>query len=174
MARRRRYRRRYRRLRWAKQMVNITHEGFTVSNNSNWSYNIPLCENPVDENTMVPTPRYFKRIKLSFEVENEAKDNIANFQIEGLTAFILYVPEGLTAGPALIKQHPEWVLGSKFYGSVSNESTGTSGKVFTLYSRLCKKLLSGDKIMVVFTGVNTDQSNSYNVYFNLFIEFFTR
>ena len=117
MARKRYYRRRYRRLRWSKQINNITDLQYSVDANSEFSYNIQLCENPVDSNNIVPSPRYFKRVKLQFELETRYNDS-ANYQMEGLTAHIVYIPEGISPGANIIKQHPEWVLGSRFYGSI--------------------------------------------------------
>lgn len=165
---------RYPRLKWAKQFNSLTNEGYTVDGNSEFSYNIQLCENPANGSNMVPTPRYFKRVKLSFEIETKKSENSADdYNIEGLTGFIVYVPEGISPGPNIIRQHPEWVLGSRFYGGLSIEDQNASYKIFTLYTKLCKKLLSGDKIYIIFTGRNTG-SSQVNVYFNLFIEFYTR
>lgn len=163
-----RYPRYYRpRVKWSKQLKNITNRSFTAPVNSEFFFNYDLIENPPSLQSNVSSPKYFKRVKLSFEIEGP---NISF--IEGLTAHIVYVPEDLNLFPSVIDKHPEWVLGSKFYGSV--RSTDESTKVFTLYSKLCKKLLPGDKIAVFFTGENTSTSTSFSVRFNFFIEYYTR
>lgn len=165
--------RRSRRVRWSKQLNNYTNLEYEVNSSSDFSYNIQLCENPTDSNQIVPTPRYFKRVKCSFEIETRNGDGANPNLLEGLTAHIIYIPEGIQPGPGIVKQHPEWVLGSKFYGSLSVESAQNSGKVFTLYTKLCKKLLSGDKIYAVFTGKNSS-TDSITIVFNVFIQFYTR
>lgn len=166
-----RYPRRHsRRVRWSKQLNNVTNLEYDISSNSDFSYNIQLCENPQDSNQIVPSPRYFKRVKCQFELETQEG---TNYKVEGLTAHIVYVPEGIQPGGSIIKQHPEWVLGSRFYGSLNIESYANSGKVFTLYTKLCRKLLSGDKIYIIITGRNSD-SVDVKMVINLFIEFYTR
>lgn len=167
MARKRYYRRRGRRIRWSKQLANVTNSEFTAAANSGFYLNYQLIENPVESQSTVPTPRYFKRVKLSFEIEGP---NISF--IEGLTAHIVYSPEGVSITSDTIIKHPEWVLGSKFYGSIKNTDEAT--KVFTLYSKLCKKLLSGDSIIVLFTGRNTSPSTAFSGRINFFIQYYTR
>lgn len=167
MARKRYYRRHYRKIRWSKQLANVTNSSFTAPSNSGFYLNYKLVENPAESNSTVPTPRYFKRVKLSFEIEGP---NISF--IEGLTAHIVYAPEGVTTTADTVNKHPEWVLGSRFYGSIKN--TDESTKVFTLYSKLCKKLLSGDSINVLFTGRNTNTTTAFSGTINFFIQYYTR
>lgn len=163
-----RYPRYYRpRVKWSKQLANITNENFTAPINSNFYWSYKLIENPAESQSTVPTPRYFKRVKLTFEIEGP---NVS--YIEGLTAHIVYVPEGVGINSNVIAKHPEWVLGSRFYGSIKNTDEAT--KVFTLYSKLCKKLLSGDQIAVIFTGSNTNSSTAFTGRINFFIEYYTR
>lgn len=167
MARKRYYRRR-RRLRWSKQIKNITNAEFNAPANAEFTRSYDLIENPPESQNDVPTPKYFKRVKLSFEIEGP---NVSF--IEGLTAHIVYLPEDLNVyGPQIVQKHPEWVLGSKFYGSIKNTDEAT--KVFTLYSKLCKKLLSGDKIIVLFTGQNTSSNGAFTCRINFFIQYYTR
>lgn len=158
---------RRKRVRWSKQIKNITNASFSAPQGQQFYWTHTLIENPPESQSNVPTPKYFKRVKLSFEIEGP---NVS--YIEGLTAHILYLPEDLGIYSAgIVQKHPEWVLGSKFYGSIKNTDEAT--KVFTLYSKLCKKLLSGDKIVVLFTGENTNTSTAFSCRFNFFIEYFT-
>lgn len=167
MAKKYYYRRRRRRVRWSKQLKNVTNSTFNAAPNSSFYLNYQLITNPVESSSTVPTPRYFKRVKLSFEIEGP---NIS--YIEGLTAHIVYAPEDIAITAETINKHPEWVLGSRFYGSIKNTDEAT--KVFTLYSKLCKKLLSGDSIVVLFTGTNTNQTTTFSGSINFFIQYFSR
>lgn len=169
---RRRYRRRRRTGRWSS---NIQEVGNTITTApTDWSAFETIMSNPIQTNTFVSQTYTVKNIEISFNIDYEASTGGMGNYIEGITAYIMYVPQGFgqTIGGELILptdynlQHPEYIMAYKYLGSPSNEWNGTGNQLanqqyqpFRVKTRLSRKLQTGDSIVLFIKGVNQSTSN---------------
>ena len=104
---------------------------FTVASNSS--------ENAVQ--APVPTVIKIKHIKcaMDFKTDSTAVSN-------GFVCF-LYCPQGITASPAVVLAHPEWILA---WRSVPNDVSATHQTIM-LKSTLSRNLNSGDSVVCWFS-----------------------
>lgn len=163
---RRRYRR-YRRksARWA---PNIQEVGNMVTcSPSTWSATEPIMANPTQVNTFVSQTYTVKNIEITFNIDSEGTNYNAQL-IEGITAYIMFVPQGMTITNDYNLQHPEYIMAYKYIGSPTTElqysGTGQpAGVVGQQYqptrvrTRLSRKLQTGDSIILFLKGVNQTQ-----------------
>lgn len=143
---RRRYFRRYVRVapkkKWAS---NILYGTVTTSNYAT------VCEN--SSQTSTPTPVIVKCG--NFKVQGDCMYQVAgssNPRPVNMNFFLLFVPEGVTPGDALIGAHPEWIIGWKKVdvGAITNVTeTQTATSTFSLTTRLKRNLNSGDRIVAI-------------------------
>jgi len=116
-----------------------------------------LCQNPAQDINTVSNLYTVKNINCQVELEGEG-------QIENLQAYIMYVPQGYvpTGVPSeyanLPFDHPEWIMAHRFYGSPQREGSNiTPGfPPLRLFSRLARKLDTGDRVILLILGENTN------------------
>lgn len=127
-----------------------------------WGANSTLTTNPVQSNALVSQVYTVKNFEISFTIEGG--DQTMNF-IEGVTAYIMFVPQGMSVGNDYYAQHPEYILNYKYLGSptsLNNSSAAIEIQNFQpikVKTRLSRKLQTGDQIVLFLNGVNAGTSN---------------
>lgn len=162
---RRRYRRYYKRKSgsWA---ANIQEVGNNLNaSTGTWSAAETIMTNPTQQNTFVSQTFTVKNIEISFNIDYESSTGGMGNYIEGVTAYIMFVPQGMDVTNDYNLQHPEYIMTYKYLGSPSNEYTGSGSQLanqqyqpFRVKSRLSRKLQTGDSIILFLKGVNQSQT----------------
>lgn len=178
MARHRKSRRYYRKSggRWSSNISEIVNQSLNFSPNATSVGVYTLCENPVQNSQTVSQVYTVKNIEFSFELQTNS-DNSALY-IENLVGFIMYVPQGMTITSDFAKQHPEYVMAYKFYGSPQFEAN-TSGvfnirNPLSIKTRLARRLNTGDSIQLFITGFNQNTSTQMNCQLNGILRWWTK
>lgn len=153
---RRRYRR-YRRKsgRWASNIFEIQNTTVQVGVGE-FSGTTTLVTNPVQNNTTTSQIYTIKNVEISAELESAATGGIF---IEGITYYIMFVPQGMNVGSDYNKQHPEYIMAYRFYGScdietVNDQRVTTNKLPIKVKTRLSRKLNTGDSIILFIKGYN--------------------
>lgn len=170
MAKYRRYRN-YNRRRHAKWSPNIQELNTTqiqAPANSTFYYSFTLAFNPTQVNTAVSQVYTVKNVETSFMV-----DSGSNAYIEDMTAYIMYVPQGMQVTETYNQQHPEYILNYKFLGGPTNDDQ-QNYQPFKIRSRLSRKLQSGDSIILFLKGNNTNATVTSTVSFHGLVRWWTK
>lgn len=177
MARTRKSRRYYRRKgRWSSNITEIVNQNLNFTPNTTSLGVYTLCENPGQNNQSVSQIYTVKNIEFAYEIQTNS--DASAISIENLIAYIMYVPQGMTITSDFAKQHPEYVMAYKFYGSPQFEAN-TSG-VFNLRNplsiktRLARRLNTGDSISLFITGFNQNTSTTMNCQINGILRWWTK
>lgn len=163
---RRRYRKYYKRKsgRWAPNIEKVSAN--LICTSGEWSQPADLAVNPVQVTTGVSQTFTVKNIEISFTIESP--DGFNPNLIEAVTAYIMYVPQGMSVTSSYYAEHPEYVMAYKYLGSpngkVFNEIVPTGQEIqqyqpIKIRSRLSRKLQTGDKIILYIQGSNESQTN---------------
>lgn len=180
-------RRRYRRYRRksGKWTANIQEVGNMVTCTPGiWSATETIMSNPAQVNTFVSQTYTVKNVEISFNIDNE-NTNLAGAQIEGITAYIMFVPQGMTVTGDYNLQHPEYIMAYKYLGSPTQEfgiqSTSQNGPIFgqqyqpyKVRTRLSRKLQTGDSVVLFLKGVNQDNSTTFTLRLSGLIRWWTK
>lgn len=164
MARYRRYRK-YSRRSTGKWAPNITKIRDSIScSTGEWSDNTVLTSNPVQLQTTVSQTYTVKNFEITFTIEAGSANSVNT--LEGITAYVMFVPQGMNVTNDYYLQHPEYILNYKYLGSPSTRQGSETTYVetqqfqpFRLRTRLSRKLQTGDSIILYFNGVNTSTDN---------------
>ena len=144
----RRIRRYYRsRSRWSANIQEISTSVVNAEVGANIA-TYTLAFNPTQVNTAVSQVYTVKNFEITFSPEypSNASSAIAN-NIEDISAYIVFVPQGMVVGTDYNIQHPEYVMAYKFYGSPSADANGPT--VYRIRTRLSRKLNTGDSIQLL-------------------------
>lgn len=163
MARYTRYRKYSRRFRssgkWSTRINNFSGEQL-ASPGQNFVIYQNLTNNPPQTEDTVSIKYTVKNINCQLQLETE---NSAAQYVENLQVFVMYIPQGFipTGTPSAYAdvpfQHPEWIMAHRFYGSPQIDGTSALGfPALRLSSRLARKLDTGDRIVVIILGTNTN------------------
>lgn len=180
---RRRYFRRFRRRsgKWAPNIQEIGTTTIATTANSTFYQSFTLAFNPTQVNTAVSQAYTVKRIEVSFYIDSDVQAN--NNVVEDITAYIMYVPQGMTITAAYNLQHPEYIMAYKFLGSPSIDNAANSTSVVfsgqqyqptRVTTRLSRKLQSGDSVILFIKGNNTSNSINYNFDFHGLVRWWTK
>lgn len=156
---RRKYRRYYRRRsgRWAPNIVKISN-----TNNADVGefFNAEeLARNPAQTSTGVSQAFTCKNFEITFTLETESPtSNILS--LESITAYIMYVPQGMNVTSSYYAEHPEYIMAYKFIGSPQYDgaATGQQYQPFKIKTRLSRKLQTGDSVILFIQGSNDSQN----------------
>lgn len=145
--------------RWAPNITKI-RDVITCSSGE-WGANSTLTTNPVQSNALVSQVYTVKNFEISFTIDGV---NMAMGYIEGVTAYIMFVPQGMSVGNDYYSQHPEYILNYKYLGSPTSLNAETANEIqnfqpIRVKTRLSRKLQTGDQIVLFLNGVNTSTSN---------------
>lgn len=170
MARRRyrRYRRR-RSGRWAPNIVKISSTNIATS--GEFSNTEDLALNPIQTNTGVAQTFTVKNFEITFTLEGDSQNSQA--YLESITAYIMYVPQGMSVTSSYYAEHPEYIMAYKYLGQPSTQRLGYSDTQLTeeqqyqpvkIRTRLSRKLQTGDRVILYIQGSNQyNNSVSYNL-----------
>lgn len=166
---RRRYRRYRRRSgRWSPNIVKLNDN--IQASPGEWFGESDLALNPAQVSTGVSQVFTVKNIEITFTLETSYSTSAS--QIESVTAYIMYVPQGMNVTSSYYAEHPEYILAYKYLGSpttysINNTSSTTTAvpesqnyQPYRVRSRLSRKLQTGDRIILYLQGSNENQSQS--------------
>jgi len=157
MAKSKRSRRRYKRARWSANIQELLNTNISASAGT-WSATTTLATNPTQNTLGVSQIYTCKNFAVDFTIES---DN--HWSIEGLTAYIMFVPQGMNVAPTYNLDHPEYIMTYKYLGSPTGTGTSTTAEVqqyqpFRVRTRLSRKLNTGDSVILFLKGLNQGSS----------------
>lgn len=162
---RRRYRRYRRRSgRWAPNIVKISSQ--VIATSGEFSNSEDLVTNPIQTSTGVAQAFTVKNFEITFTLE--AIDAGLN-SLESITAYVMYVPQGMNVTSSYYAEHPEYIMTYKYLGSPSvvrgpNVTPLTTQETqqyqpYRIKTRLSRKLQTGDKVILYIQGSNEATTN---------------
>lgn len=170
MARYRRRRTYFRRKsgRWAPNIVKISSTN-NASVGEFYNYE-DLAVNPIQTSTGVSQTFTIKNIEISFTIEGGVTSSPV-FAIESVTAYVMYVPQGMSITSSYYAEHPEYIMAYKYLGSPSLEYAPTGStpisqqyQPFKIRTRMSRKLQTGDRVILYIQGSNEDtQTRQYKI-----------
>lgn len=165
MAKYRRRRYRYKNKgKWSVNISEINNEEITALP-GNFSGTTTLTTNPAQTNTTVSQIYTVKNFEINFTI-----DGLNAVALEGITCYIMYVPQGMNVSELYHIQHPEYIMTYKFLGSPTPEGSGETGNSFQYYqpfrikTRMARRLQTGDSIILFIKGYNQSTTNhAFNI-----------
>lgn len=164
-------RRRYYKRKSGKWSANIQEINNNVTASPQiWSAAETIMTNPNQQASLVSQLFTVKNIEANFIIDYEGAASDAPNYIEGVTVYIMFVPQGMNVTSDYNLQHPEYIMNYKYLGapSVENQTTGDSYsrirlgqqyQPFKVRTRLGRKLNTGDSVILFIKGVNQSSSN---------------
>lgn len=153
-------RRRYyrKRAKWSSNIQELMNTSITASQ-GNWSGTSVLATNPVQNTLGVSQIFTCKNFSIDFTIESDT-----HWSLEGITAYIMFVPQGMNVSESYNLEHPEYIMNYKYLGSPTGTGTSTTAEVqqyqpFRLRSRLSRRLNTGDSVILFIKGLNQGSSN---------------
>ena len=154
-----RTRRRYRiRSKWSANIQELLNTAITASP-GNWSGTTTLATNPTQNTLGVSQIYTCKNFAVDFTIESSD-----HWHLEAITAYIMFVPQGMNVSQDYNLEHPEYILNYKYLGSPTGTGTSTTAEVqqyqpFKVRTRLSRKLNTGDSVILFIKGLNQSTSN---------------
>lgn len=162
MARYRRRRSYFRRRsgRWAPNIVKISAQNDALS--GEFFNTEDLALNPPQINTGVSQAFTVKNFEITFTIEPTVTQSIS--ALESITAYIMYVPQGMAINSGYYAEHPEYIMAYKYLGSPGNYFAPSTSYIqetqqyqpYRIRTRLSRKLQTGDRIILYIQGSNED------------------
>lgn len=142
---------------WAPNISEVNQE-FTATP-GNYNNQIQLALNPIQSDSVVSQIYTFKNFDLSFTVEASS-----HWYLEGITAYVMYVPQGMTLTSNYNTDHPEYILAYKYLGSPTGVGTSAQAEIqqfqpHRVKSRLSRKLNTGDRVLLLIKGFNENTTS---------------
>lgn len=158
MARAKRTRRRYKRARWSANIQEINNVTLSTSLGS-WSGTTTLATNPSQDILGVSQVYTVKNFDINFTIESQSPA-----ALEAITAYIMFVPQGMNVSSDYNLEHPEYIMNYKYLGSptpaVSNEDQ--QFQPIRVRTRMARKLNTGDSIILFVKGTSEQSSSDFN------------
>lgn len=168
------YRRSYRRFRktgrWAPNIVKISNL-LQATQGEFFDYE-ELAQNPIQINTGVAQTYTVKNFEITFTIETPNNASAQeNHYLDSITAYIMYVPQGMAITEAYYQEHPEYIMAYKFLGSPANQLIYQNGsninfseqqqyQPIKMRTRLARKLQTGDKVILYIQGSNSSAATA--------------
>lgn len=156
MARRSYKKRRYYRKKgiWSSRITNFSFNR-EVSATSSFEIITPLTSNPQQSDTGISQKFTAKNINLQFMLEgpNNSGGTVSN-AFENVQIFVIFVPQGYVLSSNTPYEHPEWIMSYKYVGIPVTQNDPGYGPI-KVFSRLARKLDTGDGISLLIIGSNT-------------------
>lgn len=150
---RKRIRRRYRRAKWSPNLQDVLNTNVTAVA-GRFSGTTTLTTNPANSATTVSQIYTVKNVEISFTIEFDGDSTSGNV-FDGITAYIMFVPQGMNVDINYHRNHPEYIMAYKFIGSPYIENfQGQQFQPIRVKSRLSRKLNTGDSIILFISGQN--------------------
>lgn len=148
-------RRRYRRYRrktgkWSSNIQELLDTQLSATP-GNFSGTTTLVTNPAQSTLGVSQIYTCKNFAIDFTIESKS-----NNTLEAITAYIMFVPQGMNVSSDYNIEHPEYIMNYKFLGSPMEvlNSSDQQYQPFRLRTRLSRKLNTGDSIILFIKGLN--------------------
>lgn len=149
MARRIRRRRYYKKAKWCPNLSDILNTTVSAAS-GRFSATTTLTTNPNNSSSTVSQVYTVKNVEISFTIESDSSD-----YFDGVTAYIMFVPQGMNVNEDYHINHPEYIMAYKYLGStVRTLNTGQPFQPIKVRSRLSRKLNTGDSIILYIAGQN--------------------
>lgn len=146
----RKYTRRGRRKTWSTRLTNINVSQLTTAGNSFFIFRT-LATNPAQDDNTVSQRFTVKNVHAQVNIELQSGNNDV---VENLQHYIMYVPQGYTLNEQTPYDHPEWIMAHRFLGSPQPDVANYYPPQ-TLFTRLARKLDTGDRVVYLLLGANT-------------------
>lgn len=160
MARYRRTRRYRRRSgRWAANIQEVN--GTLTAAPGTFSQAETILTNPAQSTTLVTQVFTVKNVEVTFNLDFEHSSTSSVNDIEAVTAYIMYVPQGMTITSNYNLDHPEYIMTYKYLGSPTIDNNGQQYQPYKIRTRLARKLQSGDNVILFIKGLNQNNENRY-------------
>lgn len=176
MARKSYKKRYYKKGRWSANILKIQNTTLQAAA-GNWSSYTILTSNPIQSNTTVSQQYTVKNVELTFQMET---GDALGRQLESITVYIMYVPQGMNIGDDYHIQHPEYIMAYRFIGSPEYEQPSIDGPLaigvrnpLKVKTRLSRRLQTGDSIIAYFEGTN-QSSDPEEININGLIRWWTK
>lgn len=134
-----------------------------------------LTTNPAQDSNTVSQQYTVKNVECTFELLASSLES-ASF-IDAITAYIVYVPQGMNITNDYISQHPEYIMAYRYLGSPQVESSSVN----TLYknpikvrTRLARRLQTGDSIRLLLIGYNEAGSGTVTMKLSGIVRWWTK
>lgn len=147
--------------RWAPNIAKI-RDSITATPGE-FGANSTLAFNPAQSTGSVSQTYTAKNFDITFTIEGGTQASAG--YIEGVTIYIMYVPQGMTVGNDYYQLHPEYILNYKYIGSPATQQGGGNTTEQQQYqpirvrTRMARKLQTGDQIVLYVNGTNTNEAN---------------
>lgn len=161
MARSYRRYRNYNRRKASRWAANIQEVGSNLAAEPGlWSIAETIMSNPTQQNTYVSQTYTVKNFEINFVLEYPTADTGLD-EIEDVTAYVMYAPQGMNITSDYNVQHPEYIMAYKFIGSPANDNsaTGQQYQPYKIRTRLSRKLQTGDSVVLFIKGTNQTTAN---------------
>ena len=163
MAKSKRTKRFYKKGRWSANIQELNNQSLSAAS-GNWSGTTTLATNPSQSTLGVSQTYTVKNVEVNFTLEGHTGDISQN--VEAVTAYIMYVPQGMNVSESYHLEHPEYILTYKYLGSPSLEYTPQTGtpvtqnyQPFKIRTRLARRLQTGDSIILYIKGYNVGSTS---------------
>ena len=152
---------------WSANIKEI-NQSFTATGNSDFYAYVQLTQNPIQSDQTVSQQYTVKNCHLNYEFEIEDLYHLNAF--ENISAYIMYVPQGMTVDANYPLYHPEYIMAMKWIGSpnviindTTNEKIPNYRPPASIRTRLARRLQTGDSIIFLVKGHNSTSSKSVEV-----------
>lgn len=171
MARYRRTRRYRRRSgRWAANIQEVN--GTLTASPGTFSQAETILTNPAQSTTLVTQVFTIKNVEVTFNLDFEQSTGLSD--IEAVTAYIMYVPQGMTITANYNLDHPEYIMTYKYLGSPTIDNNGQQYQPYKIRTRLARKLQSGDNVILFIKGTNQSTNSTYNLRLSGLVRWWTK
>lgn len=166
--------------RWSPNIQEIGTTTVQAPANNTFYYTYTLAFNPTQVNTAVSQKYTVKRIEVSYYIDQDIVQASGVENLEDITAYIMFVPQGMTITADYNIQHPEYIMAYQFLGSpyVDFSSTSTpAGQQFQprkISTRLSRKLNTGDSVVLFLKGNNTSETQNSEFQFHGLVRWWTK
>lgn len=162
----------YKKTRWASNIKEFNVEQITAAASSTFFAETTLLTNPIQDPNTISQQYTAKNIEATFEFEKD--DNSDSHLVECITAYIMYVPQGMNITVDYNIQHPEYIMTYKFIGSPQTDAYNISKAYPTrVRTRLSRRLNTGDKIILFIKGKN-EKTNPITIKVNGLVRWWTK
>ena len=146
------------------------------ANSGTWVGTTTLATNPTQTTLGVSQIYTVKNFDINFTIESGNALADANV-LEAITAYIMFVPQGMNVTDSYNLEHPEYILNYKYLGSPPGTTVGGSEvqqfQPTRLRTRMARKLQTGDSI-ILFVKVLNSSSSNVNVFLSGLIRWWTK
>ena len=168
-------RRRYRRYRrktgkWSSNITKVSGDSLSVPGNGDTYTYVELCTNPVQSVGSVSQQYTVKNVFFNFTIDGTGN---AFYYVEGLVGYIMFLPQGMPISYDFPKQHPEYIMGMRYYGSPEKKDNGQIKNPLGVSTRLARRLNTGDKIIFLLQATNTGSVDT-NISVNGVVRWWTK